>query len=321
MPMRVFLRRTLKTLGVILGVFVLAIGGTTVWHQVVTANEAKHLPEYGQFVEVDGKRMNAVVAGSGAETIVLIPGFGTAAPALDFDPLITELSAHARVIAIEPLGFGLSDPTDVPRTAENIVTEMHDAVSQLGVEKYALMGHSIGGIYGLKWAELFGEELTAFIGIDSSVPGQANMDTQFPTELMAVARFTGVARIVAGLGDGLDGAVYSDEIRQQMTMLANRNSLSPTYLDEMEHIAPNFRNAIGTAFPKDLPLLLFAQAGENPGQPDWIPLHEEQAASVNDGTLVLIPGEHYLHHTHSTEISERTLQFLDEHPHRSNASL
>lgn len=319
--MRTFFRRTLKTLGVILGVFVLAIGVSTVWNQVATANEANNLPEYGQFVEVDGKRMNAVVAGSGDETIVLIPGFGTAAPALDFDPLIAELSADARVIALEPLGFGLSDSTDVSRTAENIVTEMHEAVTQLGVEEYALMGHSIGGIYGLKWAELFGDELTAFIGIDSSVPGQANMDTEFPTGLMAAARFTGVGRIAASLGDGLEDSVYSDKLREQMTVLANRNSLSPTYLDEMEHIAPNFRNAIGTTFPKDLPVLLFAQAGDNPGQPDWIALHEEQAASVDNGTLILIPGEHYLHHTHSPEIAEQTLTFLDEKPTRSSPEL
>lgn len=312
--MRTFLRRTLKTLGIILGLVVLVLGGTTVWNQVATASEANALPTYGRFVEVDGKRMNTVTAGSGAETIVLIPGFGTAAPALDFDPLIRDLSPQARVIALEPLGFGLSDPTDVPRTAENIVTEMHEALSQLGVEEYALMGHSIGGIYGLTWAELFGDELTAFIGIDSSVPGQANMDTRFPTGLLAAARFTGIARIAASFGDGLNPAAYSDEMREQMAVLANRNALAPTYLDEMEHIASNFRAARGTTFPARLPLLLFAQAGENPGQPDWIALHEEQAASVDHGELALIPGEHYLHHTHAKEIAARTLTFLQTLP-------
>lgn len=312
--MKTFLRRAAKTLGVILGVLVLAIGATTVWHQTATANEAKNLPAYGQYVEVGGKRMNAVVAGSGPETIVLIPGFGTAAPALDFDPLIKKLSSKARVIALEPFGFGLSDPTDQPRTAENIVKEMHQAVSQLGADKYTLMGHSIGGIYGLKWAQLFGNEMTAFIGIDSSVPTQSGMDTQFPTGLMAAARFTGVARIAAGLGEGLDKAVYSEELQQQMGVLANRNSLAPTYLDEMEHIAPNFREAKGKTFPKNLPVLLFARAGENPAQPDWIALHREQAASVERGEVVLLPGEHYLHHTHSPEIAERSLAFLGKLP-------
>lgn len=255
--------------------------------------------------------MNVVVAGDGPSTVALIPGFGTAAPALDFGPLIGELSTGARVIALEPLGYGLSAPTDDPRTATRIVTEMHEALAQLGVTQYALMGHSIAGIYGLKWAELFGDELTGFIGIDSSVPDQANMDTQFPTGLMAAARFAGISRLVAGLsGDGLDPALYSDTVRQDMALLANRNSLAPTYLDEMSRIASNFREAKGSTFPAALPILLFAQAGENPGQPDWIPLHEEQAASVEHGELVLIPGEHYLHHTHAPEIAAKTLAFL-----------
>lgn len=315
--MRTLLRRTLKTLGAILAVVVLALGITTVSHHVASADEANDLPAYGRLVDVDGKRMNAVDTGTGPDTIVLIPGFGTPAPALDFAPLITELSAHARVIALEPLGFGLSDPTDVPRTAENIVTEMHTALSHLGVEKYALMGHSIGGIYGLTWAELFGDELTAFVGIDSSVPEQAGMDVDFPTGLLAAARFTGLARLAGALGDGLDGTVYSEQIRAQMSVLANRNALAPTYLDEMAHIASNFRNARGTSFPPDLPLLLFAQAGENPGQPDWIALHRQQAASVSHGELVLIPGAHYLHHTHAPDISAATLAFLDRMPPRN----
>lgn len=316
--MKTFLRRTLTTLGVILGVLVLALGATTVWNQTTTAKEAKNLPAYGQSVEVDGKRMNAVVAGSGPETIVLIPGFGTAAPALDFDPLIKRLATKARVISLEPLGFGLSDPTDRPRTAENIVTEMHQAASQLGARTYTLVGHSIGGIYGLKWAELFGNELTAFIGIDSSVPSQSGMDTQFPTGQMAAARFTGVARIAANMGDGLDGTVYSDEIRERMGVLANRNSLAPTYLNEMEHIAPNFRDARGKTFPQDLPVLLFVKAGENPAQPDWMALHQAQAASVNRGEVVPLAGEHYLHHTHSSEIADQSLAFLKKLPAHSS---
>ena len=309
--MRTFFRRATRVALALCAAIALLLGGTTVWHQVSLANEAQALPEYGTLIEVEGKRMNVVVSGNGPATIVLIPGFGTASPALDFGPLIDELSTHARVIAVEPFGYGLSDPTEVPRTATNIVTEMHAAVEQLGVHQYALMGHSIAGVYGLKWAELFGSELTGFVGIDSSVPDQANMDTQFPTGLMAAARFAGIGRLAAGLSDdGLDPALYSDSARRDMAVLANRNSLAPTYLDEMSNIASNFREASGATFPASLPVLLFVQAGANPDQPDWIALHEEQAASVTRGELVRLPGTHYLHHTHAAEIAADTLTFL-----------
>ena len=37
---------------------------------------------------------------------------------------------------------------------------------------------------------------------------------------------------------------------------------------------------------------------------DWIDLHERQAADVDDGTVIPIDGEHYLHHTHAPEIAD-----------------
>lgn len=55
--------------------------------------------------------MNVLIQGEGKQTIVLIPGFGTGAPALDFKPLIDELSPFYKVVAVEPFGYGLSDET------------------------------------------------------------------------------------------------------------------------------------------------------------------------------------------------------------------
>lgn len=42
------------------------------------------------------------------------------------------------------------------------------------------MGHSIGGIYGLEYAKKYTNEVSAFVGIDSSVPEQGGMDVKFP---------------------------------------------------------------------------------------------------------------------------------------------
>lgn len=53
---------------------------------------------------------------------------------------------------------------------------------------------------------------------------------------------------------------YTDHAREQMQMLTNLNSLSATYLNEMGHIKSNFERALGTGFPKELPLQLFVIA-------------------------------------------------------------
>lgn len=297
-------KRALVTVTAIGAVLAVGLATTTVVNAVATGRESDRIESYGRSVTVDGRQMNVVVTGSGPVDVVLLPGFGTSSPALDFEPLVTDLAQDHRVVVVEPFGYGLSDGTDRARTTENIVTEVHAALQELDVDRYVLMGHSIAGIYGLELATRYPDEVAAFVGIDTSVPGQPNMDTTFPTGLMAAAKNLGLVRVLAAVGgDGLDGSVYSDHAREQMTMFTHRNSMRPTYLDEMAHIGPNFERALGTTFPADLPLLLFAEA-DNATNPDWLALHERQAASVEDGTVVPVPGDHYLHHTHAPEIAD-----------------
>lgn len=285
---------------------VLAVGLTTtsVVNVVATGQEKDRIESYGETVTVDGRQMNVEVTGDGPVDVVLLPGFGTASPVLDFGPLVTDLAEDHRVIVVEPFGYGLSDGTDVPRTTENIVSEVHEALQALDVDRYVLMGHSIAGVYGIEYATRYRDEVSAFVGIDTSVPGQPGMDTAFPTGLLGAAKSLGLVRVVSAVaGDGLDGTVYSDHVREQMQMLSNQNSLTPTYRDEMAHIPANFERALGTTFPADLPLLLFV-VEHNEKNPGWLGLHEQQASEVEDGTVVPLDGEHYLHHTHAPEIAE-----------------
>lgn len=297
-------KRLLLSVTAVGAVLAVGLATTSVVNVVATSREEDRIESYGQTVTVDGRQMNVEVTGDGPVDVVLLPGFGTASPVLDFSPLVTDLAEDHRVIVVEPFGYGLSDGTDVPRTTENVVSEVHEALQALDVERYVLMGHSIAGLYGIEYATRYPDEVSAFVGIDSSVPGQPGMDTAFPTGLLGAAKSLGLVRVLSAVaGDGLDSPVYSDHVREQMRMLSNKNSLASTYRDEMAHIPANFERALGTTFPADLPLLLFVVA-HNEKNPDWLALHEQQAASVDDGTVVPLDGEHYLHHTHAPEIAE-----------------
>ncbi|KJC63155.1 alpha/beta hydrolase [Agreia bicolorata] len=302
--MKSIAKRSLLALAAVIAAASLGLATTTVVHTVATEAEADRIEAYGQSVTVDGRSMNVLIAGDGPETIVLLPGFGTASPVLDFEPLVSNLSHDHRVIVIEPFGYGLSDGTESERTTENIVTEIHGALTELGAHRYVLMGHSIAGIYGIDFATRYPDEVTAFVGIDSSAPGQPGMDAEFPIGLMTAAKNLGLLRLVAALSDdGYGGGEYSEHAREQIGMLSNRSSLNPTYLDEMTHIRTNFAAAASTGFPQDLPLLLFVQSN-NSKNPDWLGLHERQASEATDGTVIPIDGEHYLHHAHSAQIAD-----------------
>lgn len=288
----------------------LTLATTATVNAVATGAESSRIETYGELVPVGDRRMNVVVSGDGDQTVVLLPGLGTAAPALDFAPLIDALDDTFRVVAVEPFGTGLSDQTDVPRTAANIADEVHEALQWLGIDRYALMGHSISGIYAITYVERFRDEVTAFVGIDSSVPGQPGGEEPIPTDAVVLLDDLGITRALRAIGpDPYRGAAYDDATKEQMRILTARNTAGPTMVDEMADADDNFADASGRAFPADLPLLLVVRTGEL-DVAGWVELHEHQAATADIGEVVLLDGDHYLHRTLSPEIAAETARFL-----------
>ncbi|WP_152395542.1 alpha/beta hydrolase [Paenibacillus guangzhouensis] len=302
----------LKIIAAIVLVLVLFLGIVYTVHVISNNSEQKKIEPYGQHVSVDGRNMNVLIQGEGEETIVLLPGFGTATPALDFKLLIDQLSPFYKVVAIEPFGYGLSDETEKERTTENIVSEIHEALQQLNINRYIFMGHSITGIYGIDYVNKYPNEVTAFVGIDSSVPTQPGMDVKFPIKKLEFLKKSGLLRLMMKLGaDPYTGLAFDAKTVEQMKLISNKNMNNDTTLNEMDHISSNFKGAQGLAFPKDLPLLLFVQA-DNQDVAGWIPLHEGQIKDSVHGKVIIMDGSHYLHHTKFKEIAEDVRVFMKE---------
>ncbi|QYF72379.1 alpha/beta fold hydrolase [Cryobacterium sp. PAMC25264] len=304
------LRIALTTLGVLVAIPVLLVATTAVVNAVATASEASAITDYGQRVPVDGKEMNVVQSGDGDQTVVLLPGLGTAAPGLDFQPLIDELDDTYRVVAVEPFGTGLSDQTDTPRTAANITREVHEALQYLDVDRYVLMGHSIAGIYALTYSAAYADELVAFVGIDSSVPDQPGAGEPIPAGLISTLSTLGITRALTSLApDPYLGLPYDEQTIAQMKLLSSKNSAAPTLVNEMDNTPANFAVVSGQTFPADLPVLLFVRSNDTDVD-GWVALHDKQAASVDTGQVIPLTGDHYLHHTLSPEIARDTTDFL-----------
>ncbi|WP_025133404.1 alpha/beta fold hydrolase [Leucobacter sp. PH1c] len=309
--MRTARKIILRTLLVLVSAIALTLAGTAVGNAVASANEAARLVPYGERVDVGGRQMNVVVSGSGEETLVLLPGFGTAAPGIDFAPLVAELERDFRVVVVEPFGSGLSDDTSVPRTSEAYVAEVHAALAQLGIDRYALVAHSIAGVYSLAYANRFPGEVTAFVGIDSSVPDQPGAAVELPVGLMRTLSALGLTRQLDAAGpDPLEGLPYTAEQREQNRILTLRNGTNDALFSEAALAGTNFSAASGETFPAELPVLLIIAEGDDGEVAGWQTLHEAQAAAVDRGEVVLIPGDHYLHHEHSPEIAERIRALL-----------
>ncbi|WP_420707441.1 alpha/beta fold hydrolase [Paenibacillus sp. 1001270B_150601_E10] len=310
------MKKTLRVVLIAAAGLVVAIGLFLVIvfivNMISTQSEQAKIEPYGQLVSVDGKKMNVAIQGNGEETVVLLPGYGTAAPALDFKLLVDELSPYYKVVAIEPFGYGLSDDTEKERTTENIVREIHDALQQLQIDRYILMGHSIAGLYGIDYVNQYPNEVRAFIGIDSSVPTQPGMDVEFPLKTFEFLKKSGLLRLGINVsGDPYAALPFDEHTKEQMIMLMKQNANNDTMLNEMKHISTNFKEAQHLTFPNNLPVLLFIE-DSNTSVAGWEALHEEQVKDAEYGKVIKLEGDHYLHHTQSKAIAESFRAFMQE---------
>jgi len=303
----------LKTIGVIIITTVLFLVIVFIVNIVCNKMEQGKLETYGQSVTVDGQNMNVFIQGEGEETVVLLPGYGTAAPALDFKPLIDELAPFYKVVVIEPFGYGLSDLTEKERSTENIISEIHEALQRLHIERYILMGHSISGLYGLDYVNKYPNEVSAFVGLDSSVPtiSEKKIDSSIIRTIKLLKK-SGLARLQVKLGDDQYATLpYDDKTKEQMRILKHKNMYNPSQLNEAENMYANFRAAENLSFPKNLPVIFFIQA-DHPVTDRWIPEHQKQIKDSVHGKVMTFEGDHYLYRTKAKEIVENFRAYMDE---------
>nr|WP_257031421.1 alpha/beta hydrolase [Paenibacillus sp. E222] len=301
----------LKVLGAIVIVILLFVATVYSVNKISSHSEQKRMETYGQRVSVDGKQMNVSIQGKGEETIVLLPGFGTASPALDFKPLISELSPYYKVVVIEPFGYGLSDQTEKERSTANIVSEIHDALQSLHIDRYILMGHSISGIYSLDYVNKYSNEVSAFVGLDSSVPAisEQKIDSS-DTQPIKWFRNLGFARVQLKLSaDPYDGLPYDEQTKEQLNILIRKNMYNTTQLNEAESMYSNFKAAEQLTFPVNLPVLFFIQKN-HPAAENWIPEHEKLIENTVHSEVVLLEANHYLYRSHAKEIAEKFRGFM-----------
>ncbi len=160
----------LKVICVLCGLFLVAVIINSYLNKKTTAERnATVIPEYIEknitFAQVDGGKMAADIAGEGEHTIVMLSPI---APTLALKELQRHLKDEFKVVLLDPLGTGFSDRTDKPRTTANIVSEIHEALNQLGIDKpFILVGHMNSGIYTMAYANTYPQDLEEVIGIDS----------------------------------------------------------------------------------------------------------------------------------------------------------
>ncbi|SOB47404.1 conserved hypothetical protein [Lactococcus piscium] len=298
---------------VIVLVIVLFFSAVFVTNKVLVSRDRQSVKQYGQQVKVAGHKMTVLIEGEkNKQTIVLLPGFATGSPVIDFSPLRKELSKQFRVVTVEPLGYGLSDTTSSKRSLENMSTELHDVLQALNIKDYSLMGHSISGIYTLDYMNRYPNEVKTFIGIDSSVPNQKG-DNADVSQGLSILGNSGFYRFITAVNpEMLNYPPVSDAEKKDFRKISLMGFANPAILSEAKQMATNFNESKKLSYPKDDAVLyiLSSDSVKDKTDGDWTALHKEMLTDVKNGQIAVLDGSHYLHHTQSKAIAGFVEQFL-----------
>jgi pimeloyl-ACP methyl ester carboxylesterase len=282
----------------------------------LNASEHAELTPYGETVTIDAGDINVYRTGGSGPTMVLLSGYGTPAPAIDFAPLIRELDDFD-VIVVEGFGYGYSDLSVGDRTIENITAELHQVLAQLQLEgPVILAGHSVGGIYARYYASAYPAEVAAIVGIDPMAATSSSLDEGSPSVVEGLQAASGLVRVVTTIAPDLvqpPGDAYTDEERRRTAVMTNWNYGNASVSDEWSRIGANSTKAAVHPFAADLPVLEILSSESVTYTPEWLPNHEAELEGVTTHQLEVLDGAHYLHWTQAPALARLITDFVTAH--------
>jgi len=118
-----------------------------------------------------GRRLNIVCIGEGSPVVVFEDGAN--GHMLNWQKVQAPVSAMARACFYDRAGYGFSDPSSEPMTAEMVTDDLHALLHKTGINTpVVLVGHALGGLYATLYADRFESQVAGLVLVDPSFAGQ-----------------------------------------------------------------------------------------------------------------------------------------------------
>ena len=129
-------------------------------------NLVKKYPAPGQLVDVGGYKLHINCTGQGNPTVILEAGQGDYS--LIWAYVQPEIAKNNRVCTYDRAGYGWSEPSPYPRTANAEMEELHTLLVNANIQgPYVLVGHSLGGMLVRVYAHNFPDDVIGMVLVDS----------------------------------------------------------------------------------------------------------------------------------------------------------
>jgi pimeloyl-ACP methyl ester carboxylesterase len=124
-------------------------------------------------------RMHYLEQGAGPETIVFVHGF--ISTHRWWLPTLQQLPAGFHAYALDLRACGDSDQIETGHTLAQYADDLHQFVEQMGLPRFTLVGHSMGGGVSMQYAVQHQDRLKALVLVDPLAP----FGTQIPPDITA----------------------------------------------------------------------------------------------------------------------------------------
>lgn len=323
-----FFVRLLRVLAAILCTVCLLVAVLAGIQYFATRKERTENPAPGVMVSANGKQMHVYAEGEGDTTYVFLSGGGIGVPVLEYEPLWSRFVAHGKIAVVEYPGYGYSEDTDAPRTAQAIVEEIRVALTTADIQPpYVLVAHSIGGLYAMTYATSYPDELEAIIALDTTLPrsfaeaqkqGVTAKDAVPKLEPVALLRKVGILRALLWfnplLVSGAPEGVYTADQARRIAMVTSWNFASNALLNEFAALPDNMTGLNDFAFPTNLPVLMIQASppGKNNEASVWsLSERRRLVEPLEHGKVIELPAGHSgIYWLLSDDIVRETLLFL-----------
>jgi len=130
-------------------------------------------------VDIGGRKLHLVCDGSGSPTVILEAGL--TGDNRTWDAILPEVASKTRVCAYDRANIEPSESAPPPRTARDVVADLHALVGAGKVDPpYVLVGFSFGGLVSQLYASTYPDDVAGLVLVESNHPDEVE---QFEAEL------------------------------------------------------------------------------------------------------------------------------------------
>ena len=243
-----------------------------------------------QLLTIGDQQLEVAVGGSGEQTIVFESGLGYGHSV--WSQVADELGQFAKVVSYSRAGNGKSAASELPRTMEQVATELDSLLVTLDLAPpYILVGHSAGGFYIRKYAELFPAKVQGFVFVDST-----------PEQILVKLRELDEPRALEE--EAVIDSMTPDRVKPEnvyFSKITNSGEFAAAVA------LPDVPTVVITAMKREHPQFLFHSVQ---GKQIWRELHAQFVAQFSDHLHIVSSSSGHNVHREQPEVVAAAVQYV-----------